>query len=157
MYLLSVWLLNQIPEPDAADIEARVERKPMDGRQRLRFLVTFWPGLLMLFIAYFFLTAYRDFRDNFGREIWIELGYDQDPAIFTKAETFVAFGVIVTLALLCLIKDNRKGLIGVYVIMTSGLVLLTEALLEDGFSEEEVALIMGGNVLRLLRETLPPP
>ena len=40
---------------------------------------------------------------------------------------------------------------------TTGLVLLTEALLEDGFSEEEVGLIMGGNVLRLLRETLPPP
>ena len=39
---------------------------------------------------------------------------------------------------------------------TTGLVLLTEALLEDGFSEEEVGLIMGGNVLRLLRETLPP-
>ncbi|MFB3134057.1 MAG: dipeptidase, partial [Rhodothermales bacterium] len=39
---------------------------------------------------------------------------------------------------------------------TTGLVLLTEALLEDGFSEEEVGLIMGGNVLRLLKETLPP-
>ena len=39
---------------------------------------------------------------------------------------------------------------------TTGLVLLTEALLDDGFSEEEVSLIMGGNVLRLLRETLPP-
>jgi len=39
---------------------------------------------------------------------------------------------------------------------TTGLVLLTEALLADGFSEKEVALIMGGNVLRLLKETLPP-
>ena len=38
---------------------------------------------------------------------------------------------------------------------TTGLVLLTEALLADGFNEEEVALIMGGNVLRLLKETLP--
>ena len=39
---------------------------------------------------------------------------------------------------------------------TTGLVLLTEALLADGFSEKEVALIMGGNVLRLLKKTLPP-
>ncbi len=125
VYLLSVWLLNQFPEPDDADVEARVEREPMDGRQRLRFLVTFWPGLLMLFIAYFFLTAYRDIRDTFGREIWIELGYDQDPIIFSKAEAIVAFGVITTLAFLFLIKDNRRGLIGAYVVMTSGLVLLT--------------------------------
>ena len=39
---------------------------------------------------------------------------------------------------------------------TSGLILLTEALLADGFTEEDVGLIVGGNVLRLLRETLPP-
>jgi microsomal dipeptidase-like Zn-dependent dipeptidase len=37
----------------------------------------------------------------------------------------------------------------------SGLVVLTEALLEAGFSEPEIRNIMGGNVIRLLRETLP--
>ena len=38
---------------------------------------------------------------------------------------------------------------------TTGLVLITEALLNGGFSEDEVGLIMGGNVLRLLMEMLP--
>ena len=37
----------------------------------------------------------------------------------------------------------------------SGLPLLTEALLDAGFSVEDTAKIMGGNVLRFLRETLP--
>ncbi|MDQ3806229.1 MAG: membrane dipeptidase, partial [Acidobacteriota bacterium] len=37
----------------------------------------------------------------------------------------------------------------------TGLVQLTDALLAEGFTEEEVALIMGGNVARLLAETLP--
>ena len=32
---------------------------------------------------------------------------------------------------------------------------ITEALLEDGFSEEDTASIMGGNYLRVLREVLP--
>ena len=38
---------------------------------------------------------------------------------------------------------------------TTGLVHLADALLQDGFTEDEVGLIMGGNFLRLLRETLP--
>lgn len=38
---------------------------------------------------------------------------------------------------------------------TSGLAQLTEALLEAGFSEDEIRQIMGGNVRRLLLETLP--
>ena len=38
---------------------------------------------------------------------------------------------------------------------TTGVVLVTDALLEAGFTEEEVGAIMGGNVFRLLAETLP--
>ena len=38
---------------------------------------------------------------------------------------------------------------------TTGEVEITQALLDEGFSDDEVALIMGGNVLRLLSETLP--
>lgn len=37
----------------------------------------------------------------------------------------------------------------------TGMPLLTAALLDAGLSEDDVALIMGGNVLRLLRATLP--
>ena len=37
----------------------------------------------------------------------------------------------------------------------SGLAVLTEALLEEGFSESEIRQIMSGNVIRLLRQTLP--
>ncbi|MCI0486331.1 MAG: dipeptidase [Blastocatellia bacterium] len=38
---------------------------------------------------------------------------------------------------------------------TTGLVLITEALLEEGFSEAEIEMIMGGNILRVLKENLP--
>jgi membrane dipeptidase len=37
----------------------------------------------------------------------------------------------------------------------TGLPLVTQALLEQGFSPEDIAKIMGGNVLRLLQQTLP--
>jgi microsomal dipeptidase-like Zn-dependent dipeptidase len=38
---------------------------------------------------------------------------------------------------------------------TTGWPLLTEALIEAGFSEQEIAAILGGNALRVLREALP--
>jgi microsomal dipeptidase-like Zn-dependent dipeptidase len=38
---------------------------------------------------------------------------------------------------------------------TTGLSLVTEALLEQGFSDEEIAKIMGGNTIRVLLQSLP--
>ena len=79
----------------------------------------------MLLVAYFFLTAYRDFRDNFGVEIFRQLGYGKDEtALFTRSELWVAFGVLGALAMLNLIKNNRLGLIGAFVIMTAGAALM---------------------------------
>ena len=44
---------------------------------------------------------------------------------------------------------------GTMMVDASGLVLITEALLEKGFSETEITDILGGNVLRVLDQTLP--
>jgi microsomal dipeptidase-like Zn-dependent dipeptidase len=41
------------------------------------------------------------------------------------------------------------------VIDASGLALLTEAMLKAGFTRDEIAAILGTNVLRVLRQTLP--
>jgi hypothetical protein len=123
-FLLSVWLLNQIPQPTDEDVQARVKRRTMDSSQRWRFIRQFLPGLVMLLVAYFFLTAYRDFRDSFGKEIFEQLGYGGKPAIFTRCELWVAFGVVAALAMLNLIKSNRWGLIGAFAIMTAGAAMM---------------------------------
>ncbi len=81
----------------------------------------------MLLTAYFFLTAYRDFRDNFGVEIFAQLGYGEEgeyEAIFTRCELWVAFGVLGSLAALNMIKNNWWGLIAAFAIMAFGTVLL---------------------------------
>jgi microsomal dipeptidase-like Zn-dependent dipeptidase len=44
---------------------------------------------------------------------------------------------------------------GTMFVDASGLVLLTDALMEEGFSAAEIEAILGGNVLRVLRQTLP--
>jgi len=124
LFLASVWLLNQLPAPSAEDVAARVERETMDAARRVSFVRTFLPGLLLLLVSYFFLTAYRDFRDNYAVEIVKGLGFLERAAIFSKAEMIVAFGVLVPLALLVLVKDNRLALGGAYAIMTGGMALM---------------------------------
>jgi len=102
----------------------RVKRQPMYHLERFAFVRRFVFGLLLLFIAYFFLTAYRDFRDNYGIELLTELGHGQDKTIFSKTEMPVAFGVMLCLALLNTVKDNRKGLIATFGLMLFGICVL---------------------------------
>ncbi|GMQ80269.1 MAG: DUF5690 family protein [Planctomycetia bacterium] len=123
-YLVAVWLLKQVPQPTSQDVRARVEREPMDKSHRLAFIKHFLPGLLLLFTFYFFVTAFRDLRDNFSAEIFSQLGYGEEPAIFVKSELWVGFGVLVAMAAINLIKDNRWGVAGTYGIMLLGTLML---------------------------------
>ncbi len=129
LYLASVWLLNQLPEPSVTDVLSRAERPRMNRADRIRFVGHFWVGLLLLFTVYFFLTAYRDFRDNYGIEIFQALGYADTPAIFTRTELPVAIGVLLALAALNFFRNHRHGLVGVHAVMTSGLILMIGATL----------------------------
>ena len=124
LYLLSVWQLDQLPPPGDEDVAARIERLPMVGVERIAFIRRFLPGLLSLFVLYFFLMAFRDFRDNYAIEIFQELGYGQTPALFTKTEVPIAFAVMFVMSLLVLVKDNRRGLLGAFAIMLSGMLML---------------------------------
>jgi MFS family permease len=119
-FVISTLLLDQLPDPDDDDESERTHREPMDGAHRISFLKRFLVPLSMLFFAYIFLTAYRDFRDNYGVEIFTELGYGGTPGIFSISEICVAFGVLVPLALLFLIRDNFLGLLAAFALMISG-------------------------------------
>jgi Family of unknown function (DUF5690) len=126
LFLLAVWFLNQLPRPSELDVAARGQREPMDRSDRLAFLKQFGFGLVLLCLAYCFLTAYRDFRDNYQVEIFDSLGYSyrDNRTIISRAETVVMFGVMGALALLNLIKNNRAGLMAAFGVMTLGVGLL---------------------------------
>lgn len=128
-FLLAVFLLEQLPDPDPRDVLERTRREPMGAAKRWAFMWTFLPGMAMLIFAYFFMTGYRDYRDNFGVEIFSQLGYREQPLIFTRSETSVAFGVLLALSVLVFIRNNRWGLLGAFVIMAIGTVLLGVATL----------------------------
>jgi hypothetical protein len=125
-FVLAVWLLDQIPEPSAADAAARTERQPMPAARRREFLRAYFPGLLLLVIAYVFLTIFRDYRDNYMVDVLNQLGYAyaQNKSIMTNMELGVAFGVLATMSFLYLIKDNRRGLLAVLVIVATGFAII---------------------------------
>ncbi|MEM1009715.1 MAG: DUF5690 family protein, partial [Myxococcota bacterium] len=107
LFVLCVYGLSLLPEPTAEDEALRMRRKPMQSAERWSFFLRFWPGLVALIGLYMLLTAYRDFRDNFSKEIWVALGV-KSTLVFTQTEMFVAFGVLVALALIFLVKDNQN-------------------------------------------------
>ena len=118
--VLFVGMLYVLPPPSPEDIEARTERVPMDAEARRAFFTRYMPGLLPLTGLYILLTAYRDFRDNFARELWDALGYGGESAIYATSEFYVAVGVMVALAALMAIRSNRAALIAVHGVMLLG-------------------------------------
>jgi len=120
--LLSVYALTLLPPPTAEDRTLRTERKPMDAAERRAFVSTFGPGLVLLIASYVLLSAFRDFRDNFGPEILRDAGVS-NPGIFAKTETLVAVGVLLVMALLQRVTDNFRAFT-----LLNGIMLLGGAL-----------------------------
>ena len=89
----------------------------------MAFVKTFGPGLVLLILSYAMLTVFREFRDNFSKEIWVSLGYGDKPEIFTQTETPVSITVLVAIAVLMVIKNNRKALIINHLMVIFGMVL----------------------------------
>jgi len=121
--LLFTWLLNHIPPPTNEDIALRSVRKPMTGVERKQFLATFLPGIIVIVFTYVLLTVLRDFRDNFSNELWNELGYGNNAAIFTQTETYVSLIVLLCMSLLILVKNNIKAFMINHAIIVFGYAL----------------------------------
>jgi len=131
VFALAVFALSRLPPPDAIDERLRVHRQPMDRGERRAFFRRFAPGLTALFSFYLLLTAFRDFRDNYGVEIFNGLGYGKDRlGLFTRTEIWVAVGSLAGLAAINAFKDNRRALTAAFALMIAGaLVLLGSTLL----------------------------
>lgn len=118
--LLFLFLLEKIPAPSASDVALKQERIPMTKQSRKQLFFSFLPGLLMLIIIYVFLTIFRDLRDNFAADIWNELGFANQAAIFTKTEIPITLIVLVVIAAMVLIKNNFTAFITSHILIIAG-------------------------------------
>ena len=129
LLFVSVWMLGQMPPPDARDEAERVKRAPMSAEERGAFLKAYAPGVILLVASYVLLTAFRDFRDNFAAEIWAALGYGKEAGVFTASEFPVAVISLVVLGAVMVVRDNLRALMVIHAIVFAGFALLGVATL----------------------------
>jgi hypothetical protein len=119
-----IWLLAQVPPPTGMDEAERLHRAPMNSAQRWDFFRKLAPGLILLTVAYVLMTAYRDFRDNFAREIWDALGYVDVPSILTTSEIPVAIGALFAVGAVMAVRDNQRAVLLVHGLLLAGAALI---------------------------------
>ncbi|MEO7991451.1 MAG: DUF5690 family protein [Chryseolinea sp.] len=122
--LFFLWLLNKLPPPSALDIQLRTKREPMNAAERKKFVLMFWPGIILFVLTYVLLTTFREFRDNFSAEVWKTLGYGKSPEIFAFTEGTVALIVLIIMSSLMVIKNNKLALMVNHIIIAFGMILI---------------------------------
>lgn len=122
--LFFLWMLNQVPPPDALDEELRTKRQPMNQEERKKFLFMFAPGLILLILTYTLLTAFRDFRDNYSADVWKILGYGNSPEIFTQTETPITIAILIIMGSIMFIRSNRNAFMINQAIILAGMLLV---------------------------------
>lgn len=121
--LFFVFLMEKIPAPNAEDITCRAERTPMSRNDRKVFIKEFMGGLIACVLIYCFATIFRDIRDNFSAEMWKEMGFFNQPAIFSKTETPITLIVLVLIGSMVLIKNNFIALKTAHYFILAGFIL----------------------------------
>lgn len=125
LLLLGISLLKKLPKPDLCDQQFRTERVPMNRSERDIFFKRFAPGIVVSVLIYVALTVFRDLRDNFAVEFWQTIGLGEDPALLTFSELPVAVLVLVLIAMMVMIRDNRIAFFStIFISSCSGMILL---------------------------------
>lgn len=107
--LVFTWLLERVPPPDKDDEAARMNRTPMSASDRKKLVSSFLPGLVACILIYGFATIFRDIRDNFSADMWKEMGYLNQPALFSTTETPITLIVLVLIGSMVVIRNSYRA------------------------------------------------
>jgi len=118
-----VYLLEKIPDPSPEEAAEKSIRVPMDKNERKRFFNMFSFGLVSFIFIYILLTLFRDIRDNFAADIWLELGYGNSAGIFTSTEIPIAVSVLILIASMIYINNNKLAFQISQLIILAGFIL----------------------------------
>lgn len=125
--VVCVVLLHQLPPPSPEDVAQRAVRPPMSGRDRIRLLRQAAVGLSLLVVIYVLLSVVRQFRDDFGNEVWAGLGFTTTPDKFSQTETPISLIILGVMGLLMFVRRNALALDLNHLVIAGGFVLLGAA------------------------------
>lgn len=120
--LIFVYMMERIPHPDQEDIAARTHREPMSADDRKAFVRMFLPGLAACILIYTFATIFRDIRDNFGAEMWKEMGFFDKPELFSQTEIPITIIILVLVGSMVLIKNSFKAFMLSHIFISLGFI-----------------------------------
>ncbi len=121
--LIFVALMEKIPQPDLNDEAARMKRTSMSKEDRSIFLKQFLPGLAACLLIYTFATIFRDIRDNFGAEMWKEMGFFNQPALFTKTETPITIIILLLIGSMVFIQNSYQAFMSAHLFIALGFII----------------------------------
>jgi hypothetical protein len=118
----------------------------MSKSERAHLFREYAPGIIMLVVVYTLLTIYRDYRDNFAADVWVALGYGDRPELFTVSEIPISFGILASMGMVMLIRNNAMALMVNHAMIFVGLLggLLATILFEQGILPAPAWIILVG-------------
>ncbi|MFD0963324.1 DUF5690 family protein [Pseudofulvibacter geojedonensis] len=114
------FLLEKLPQPTDEDKLIKSIREPLDRKARISLFKSMLMPLTLIIFFYMVLTAVRDFRDNFARELWDSLGFQDSIAIYSFSELPITILVLIILGIIGSIKRNYKAFILYHLILIIG-------------------------------------
>lgn len=147
LFGLCVWLLNQMPPPTEEEVMHKTARPAMDGAARMKFVKYMWPGLIVLWFGMTCLTGYRDYRDTFTTELFLDMGSVLEPGIFSQVEALVGLFILFAVGILGLFKSNKTSSILSFIYLISGSIVVFAACLHlstSGTSDAFTYMVLTG-------------
>jgi len=118
------YLLNKLPEPTPEDKAYRVERAPLNGKQRITLFKNYSALLIPLLLANLLFTVLRDIKEDFLVDILEHTNLNLTSFLFVKLDAVVTLVLLVVLGSMILVKDNKKALSILMILMMLGALLV---------------------------------
>jgi len=118
------YLLDKLPEPTPEDKAHRIERSPLNGRQRVALFRNYSILLIPLLLVNVLFTVLRDIKEDFLVDIVEHTNLTLTSFLFVKIDAIVTVVLLIVLGSMILVKDNKKALSILMMLMMFGSLLL---------------------------------
>jgi MFS family permease len=143
LLVVVAWLLDKLPEPTAEDKAYRVERAPLDGKQRMALFKQYSAVLVPLLTVNVLFTVLRDIKEDFLVDIVQYTSINLTSFLFVRINGIVTIILLVVLGSMIFVRDNRKALNALLLLMFLGSVLvLSSSALFDRLSATPVLWLL---------------